>query len=85
MDGWMDGQMDGWMDGWMDLEERQNDKQMDSLLLFWSSVFFPYFQALSDSPPVDVVVNSAGITHTASLLETSREVFQVTHNYSNLI
>ena len=70
--------IDGGMDGLRG--KTKKNKQIGSLSLFWSSVFFPYFQALSDSPPVDIVVNSAGITHTASLLETSREVFQVTNN-----
>lgn len=32
---------------------------------------------LSDSPPVDVLINSAGVSFTGSFLETSPEEFEV--------
>lgn len=36
-----------------------------------------YTQILKDEPPVDVIVNSAGITHTGTFIETSDDIFEV--------
>ena len=34
-------------------------------------------KALVGSRPVDILINSAGITHTAAFLDTSNEIFEV--------
>lgn len=42
-------------------------------------------QELSGFPPVDVLVNSAGVTHSANFQDTTSETFEVCHRIQVLV